>query len=273
MPEGDTILKAARILHRALAGSVVTKFEPRTASSMRTFLVGKVSISRVEAAGKNLLMFFSDGWVLRTHMRMTGAWHLYRHGERWRAPGHAVRCVIETAEWVAIAVDVPVLEWVKERDLPHHAPVANLGPDVLKDPFDVDEVVRRARLQPDVAISEILLDQTVLAGVGNVFKSEILFVAKTSPHTPVAALTDAQLRSILAIAQKQMRANVSPAAVGRVTTGRMNADEKLWVYRRAGLPCRICGAIVETRRTGPNARSTYWCPACQPRLAGLSAGA
>ncbi len=264
MPEGDTILKAARILHRALAGAIVTKFEPRTASAMRTLPAGTIAISRVEAAGKNLLMFFSDGLVLRTHMRMTGAWHLYRNGERWRAPGHAVRCVMETAEWVAIAVNVPVIEWVKERDLPYHAPVASLGPDVLKDPFDVDEVVRRARQQPDTAISEILLDQTVLAGVGNVFKSEILFAARISPHTPAAALDSAKLRAILAIAQKQMRANVSPTSVGRATTGRMNAEEKLGVYRRAGLPCRVCGETIEMRRTGPNSRSTYWCPACQP---------
>lgn len=263
MPEGDTILKAARILDRALAGATVTKFEPRTASSMRSLEVGAAAITRVDAAGKNLLMFFTDGYVLRTHMRMNGAWHLYRHGERWRAPGHAVRCVIETADWVAIAVNVPVLEWVKERDLPHHAPVANLGPDVLKESCDADEVIRRARLQPDVAISEILLDQTVLAGVGNVFKSEVLFVAKVSPHTPVALIDDERLRAILAIATKQMRANVLPASVGRVTTGRMNTEEKLWVYRRAGLPCRVCAATIEMRRTGPNSRSTYWCPVCQ----------
>jgi endonuclease-8 len=263
MPEGDTILKAARVLDRALAGAVVTKYEPRTASSMRSMKAGVVAITRVDAAGKNLLMFFSDGFVLRTHMRMSGAWHLYRHGERWRAPGHAVRCVIETADWVAIAVNVPVLEWVSERDLPHHAPVANLGPDLLRESFDAAEAIRRARLQPDVAIAEVLLDQTVLAGVGNVFKSEILFVAKISPHAPVASLNDDQLRAILAIASKQLRANVAPERVGRVTTGRMNADEKLWVYRRAGLACRICGATIEMRRTGPNSRSTYWCPSCQ----------
>ena len=264
MPEGDTILKAARILDRALAGAIVTKFEPRTAPSMRSLQAGAVSITKVEAAGKNLLMCFSDGFVLRTHLRMNGAWHLYRHGERWRVPGHAVRLVIETVEWVAIAVNVPVAEWVRERDLVHHAPVANLGPDVLNDPFDVDEVIRRARLQPDLAISEILLDQTVLAGVGNVFKSEVMFAARISPHTAVAELSDDQLRLILAITVKQMRANVSEYSVGRATTGRMNPAEKLWVYRRADLGCRVCGAAIEIRRTGPNARSTYWCPVCQP---------
>lgn len=266
MPEGDTILKAARILDRALAGSVVTKFEPRVASAMRPLKNGAQSITKVDAAGKNLLMFFSDGFVLRTHLRMNGAWHLYRHGERWRAPGHAVRVVIETAEWVAIAVNVPVVEWVRERELAHHAPVANLGPDVLRDPFDEDEVIRRARLQPDVAISEILLDQTVLAGVGNVFKSEVMFAAGISPHTAVSALTDEQLRHVLSITRKQMRANVGEHSAGRTTTGRMNPEEKLWVYRRAGLACRVCGATIEFRRTGPNARSTYWCPACQPTI-------
>jgi endonuclease-8 len=263
MPEGDTILKAARILHRALAGSVVTKFEPRMAPAMRSFQNGATSITRVDAAGKNLLMFFSDGFVLRTHMRMNGSWHLYRHGERWRAPGHAVRAVIETPEWVAIAVNVPVLEWVRERELAHHAPVANLGPDVLRDPFDIAEVIRRARLRPDVAISEILLDQTVLAGVGNVFKSEVMFAARISPHTPVDRLSDEQLTRILEITRRQMRANAGDNSAGRTTTGRMNPEEKLWVYRRAGLHCRVCGTIIEMRRTGTNSRSTYWCPSCQ----------
>lgn len=266
MPEGDTILKAARILDRALAGQVVTKYEARTAGSMRPAIGASLSITKVEAAGKNLLLFFSDGLVLRTHMRMSGSWHLYRHGERWRAPSHAVRAVIETADWVAIAVNVPVIEWVKERELPHHAPVAKLGPDVLRDPFDTNEVIRRARLQPSEAVAEILLDQTVLAGIGNVFKSDILFAARISPFAPVSFLSDAQLLDILAIARQQMRANAGPASVGRATTGRMNHGEKLWVYRRAGLACRICGTAIETARTGPDARSTYWCPACQPTI-------
>lgn len=266
MPEGDTILKAARILHRALAGARVTKFEARTASSMRPPHNGDLVISKVDAAGKNLLLFFSDGFALRTHMRMSGAWHLYRHGERWRAPSHAVRVVLETADWVAIAVNVPVIEWVRERDLAQHAPVAHLGPDVLRDPFDLDEVIRRARLLPDAAVAEALLDQTVLAGVGNVFKSEILFAARVSPHTPVSVLATEQMRDILAIARRQMLANVTPARTGRATTGRMNPDEKLWVYRRAGLACRICGTAIAIERTGPNARSTYWCPRCQPTI-------
>lgn len=263
MPEGDTILKAARILHRALAGSVVTKYEPRMAPAMRALEVGDVSIARVDAAGKNLLMFFSDGFVLRTHMRMSGAWHLYRHGERWRAPSHLVRVVIETADWVAIAVSVPVVEWVRERELVHHAPVANLGPDLLRDPFDEDEVVRRAKLFPDVGIAEVLLDQTVVAGIGNVFKSEALFAARISPFAAVSTIPDPDLRKLIAIARRQMRANVDPAAGGRATTGRMNPDEPLWVYRRAGLACRVCGETIEMKRTGPNARSTYWCPRCQ----------
>jgi endonuclease-8 len=263
MPEGDTILKAARILNRALAGSIVTRFEPRVAPAIRSMALGEVSISKVDAAGKNLLMFFTDGFVLRTHMRMSGNWHLYRHGERWRAHPDHVRVLLATADWIAIAVNVPVVEWVRERELAHHAPVANLGPDVLRDPFDVDEVIRRARLQPEVAISEILLDQTVLAGVGNVFKSEVMFAARISPHTPVGVLSDAELRDILSITRKQMRANVGELSVGRTTTGRMNPEEKLWVYRRAGLHCRVCGTIIETRRTGTNSRSTYWCPSCQ----------
>ena len=267
MPEGDTILKAARILHRALAGATITRFEPRVAPAIRPIAVGEVSISRVEAAGKNLLMFFTDGFVLRTHMRMSGNWHLYRHGERWRAHPDQVRVLLATADWVAIAVNVPVVEWVRERELAHHAPVANLGPDVLRDPFDVHEVIRRARLQPDIAISEILLDQRVLAGVGNVFKSEIMFEARMSPHTPIERLSDEQLLRIFEITRKQMRANVGENSVGRVTTGRMNPEEKLWVYRRAGLHCRVCGTIIEMRRTGPNSRSTYWCPGCQPTIA------
>lgn len=267
MPEGDTILRAARVLHRALGGSIVTKFEPRTAPAARAIQPGVVTLSRVEAAGKNLLMFFDDDFVLRTHMRMSGAWHLYRHGERWRAPRRAVRAVLETADWVAIAVDVPEFEWARARDLAHHGRVAALGPDVLRDPFDMAEALRRFRAHPNAAVADVLLDQTVIAGVGNIYKSETMFAARRSPHLPVSSLGDAEIRRIVEIAKTVMRANVAaPGAHGRVTTGRMNPAQRLWVYRRAGRPCRVCGAPIASRRTGPDARTTYWCPACQPTI-------
>jgi endonuclease-8 len=263
MPEGDTILKAARVLHRALAGATVTRFEPRTVPATRPIAVGHTTIVRVDAAGKHLLMRFSDGFVLRTHMRMSGAWHLYRHGERWRARSHTVRMVIETADWVAIAVNVPVIAWVRERDLARLAPIVHLGPDALADDFDIDDVIRRARVRPDATVADALLDQTVLAGVGNVFKSEILFASRCAPFALVSALTDSRLRAVFEMAREQMRANVAPGRDRRATTGRMRHDENLWVYRRAGLACRVCGGTIDMRRSGPDVRSTYWCPSCQ----------
>ena len=274
MPEGDTIHRAARTLHTALSGQRVERFDSVLAHLTRvdadTPIAGRV-IERVEARGKHLLMWLEGGLVLRTHMRMHGSWHIYRPGEKWQRPRHEMRIVLATAPYVAVAFTVPVAEFVDAATIDREGPVAELGPDLLSDTFDASEAVARIQARGDVEIADALLDQRAIAGIGNVFKSEILFASRVSPFTPVRSLAAEQFARIVAIAERQMRANVGDAGAavlgGRRTTNRLDPSARLWVYGRRGLPCRRCGTPIQRARQGPDARSTYWCERCQPRVA------
>jgi endonuclease-8 len=281
MPEGDTIFRAARTLHRALAGSPVTRFESAFPALNRIDddrpLAGR-TIESVAARGKHLLVTFSGDLVLRTHMKMHGSWHIYRPGERWRRPARDMRIVIETARFVAVGFNVPVAEFLTGRELARHRQLGALGPDLLApigstgqaDPaFDRAEVLRRIRTQGNTAIGEVLLNQRLVAGIGNVFKSEILFVAGIDPFTAASELSDGVLTRVIDESRKLLRANVLDAsqtlstAIGRRTTRSLDPSEKLWVYGRGGKPCRTCGTPIRSKKTGPEARVTYWCPRCQ----------
>jgi endonuclease-8 len=272
MPEGDTIFRAARALHRALAGKTVTRFESvfpaltRIAESRP--IVGR-TIESVSARGKHLLMTFSGDLVLHTHMRMNGSWHLYPADARWQRPARDMRLLVGTDDAVAVGFNVPVAELLTARELARHRDLSVLGPDVLDASFDRDEVIRRLRAHGGEAIGDVLLNQRVIAGIGNVFKAEILFEAHIDPFTPVARLTDADLERVIAIARDQLRASVLDraqtlsVASGRRTTRSLDPSARLWVYGRGGKPCRRCGAIVQSKKTGLDARLTYWCPECQ----------
>jgi endonuclease-8 len=273
VPEGDTIFRAARTLNRALAGRTVTRFESVYPALMRidhdTPLVGR-TIESVSSRGKHLLMFFSGNLVLHTHMRMNGVWHVYRRGERWRKPRRDMRIAIETDRAVAVGFNIPVAELLTEAALAAHPRLRALGPDLTDAAFDAAEARRRLRARGADAIGDALLDQRALAGIGNVFKSEILFLASIDPFCRVRDLADAELERIVDIARTQLTINVAPRARtlaptrGRRTTGSLHPDRGLWVYGRGGLPCRRCGSRILARKTGESARLTYWCPACQP---------
>ena len=275
MPEGDSIFRTARTLHRALAGEAVTRFEsvfPRLSRVEDTTPLTGRTIERVESRGKHLLIWFSGDLVLRTHMRMHGSWHIYRPGERWQRPHQDMRIVIETAGMHAIGFDVPVAELTTAKDLERDEPVRGLGPDPLADGFDATDAVARLEARGDTEIADALLDQTAIAGIGNIYKSESLFAARVNPFTPVRRLTRAQLSSIVTAAARFMAVNARDGASGgirtyaglRRTSTRTDPSAHLWVYGRAGRPCRRCGTPIERRRQGPHARSTYWCPRCQP---------
>jgi endonuclease-8 len=273
MPEGDTIFRAARTLHQLLAGGRVTRFESTFPALNRVNddrpIAGR-SIESVASRGKHLLITFSGGLILRTHMRMNGTWHVYPPGARWKMPRRCMRVLLETADVVAVAFNVPVAEFITARDLARHRPLASLGPDLLDPGFDRAEALRRMRARSGTPIGDVLLDQRVLAGIGNVFKSEILFLARVHPFTSMDALTDAVLDRLLNVGLETLRANVlSPAqtlsvASGRRTTRSLDPREKLWVYARGGRPCRRCGTRIASRAAGPDARLTFWCPKCQP---------
>jgi endonuclease-8 len=274
MPEGDTIHRAARTLHTALSGQRIERFESVLAHLTRVDADAPIAgrlVERVEARGKHLLMWLEGALVLRTHMRMHGSWHIYRPGERWQRPRHEMRIVLATATYVAVAFAVPVAEFVDATVIEREGPVAELGPDVLSTTFDAAEAVARLQDRGDFEIADALLDQRALAGIGNVFKSEILFAARVSPFTPVHLLDAGALDRIVAIAQRQLRANVGEAdtvaaAGGRRTTNRLDPSARLFVYGRRGLPCRRCGTPIQRAKQGPDARSTYWCERCQPRV-------
>jgi endonuclease-8 len=279
MPEGDTIYRAARALQKAIGGKMVTAFETGLAKLARvdddTPLAGRV-VEKVESRGKWCLIYFSGDLILVTHMLMNGNWHLYRTGERWQMPRARMRVVIRTAEWEAVGFNVPVAEFYTARSLARSNQVPKLGPDILSESFSVENGLARlaayARDNPDEEIAVALLNQQVLAGLGNVYKSEVAFAAGVSPFRAMCTITPREMELMVDAAQRYMKANVVDGkgdgivtySGNRRTTRAMDREERLWVYRRQGQECRRCGAVVMMRKQGTQARSTYWCPDCQP---------
>jgi endonuclease VIII len=271
VPEGDTIFRSARRLHRALAGCPVARFESAYPALTRVDhdspIVGR-TVDAVSSRGKHLLMVFSGDLILHTHMRMNGSWHIYRSGERWRAPSRDMRIVVGTSQYVAVGFNIPVAEFLSAAQLARHEEIQALGPDLADSAFDRGEVRRRLAEHADVPIHDALLNQRVLAGIGNVLKSEVLFVARVNPFTPAGRLDDDTFNRLMEVSLRLMKMNIvesasmTPAS-GRRTTGSLDPDAKLFVYGRARKPCRVCGTPVEVRKTVPDARLTYWCPSCQ----------
>jgi endonuclease-8 len=262
MPEGDTIWRTARALHAALGGRTVTAFSsplPAVAAAARRFgLVGR-SVERVEAKGKHLLVRFGGGAVLHTHQGMTGSWHLYRRGSRWRQAPHLARVMLEAGEVVAVCFRAPRVEILPAAEAARQGSLVRLGPDVMAEAFDATEARARLRAGGDVDIGAALLQQSRLAGIGNVYKSEVLFLCGLSPFAHVTALSDEVLDRVVATARRQMRGNRDAAS--RHTTRLVSV--KHWVYRRSGRPCLRCGTTIERRMQGDPPRSTYFCPGCQ----------
>lgn len=217
-------------------------------------------VQAVEARGKHLLVRFESGQVLHSHMRMTGSWHVYSTGDRWRRPEAQARLVLECGERVAVCFNAPVVELLAAKGEHVHPSLTRLGPDVLADPLDLDEVRRRAGDRaPETAIGELLLDQTVVCGIGNIYRCEALFFERLDPWTAQAALAPARLDGLVTTASRLMKANLG---TGDRDIGAGRGQR--WVYGRAGRPCRRCGTLVRSRRQGEQARTAYWCPTCQP---------
>ena len=291
MPEGDTIYRAARALQRAIGGHVVTGFETGLAKLARVNddapLAGRM-VEKVEAKGKWCLIYFSSApgedargefvgeLILVTHMLMSGSWHLYRTGERWRMGRDRMRAVIKTAEWEAVAFNVPVAEFHTPRSLERYSMIPKLGADVLAEGYTPETGAERlaayGKAHPEAEIAVVLLKQTVLAGLGNVYKSEVAFAAGVNPFRAMRTITAREMDVMADVAQRYMKANVLDGSGdgivtyfgNRRTTGNSNRDERLFVYGRQGQECRRCGGTVMMRKQGEQARSTYWCPECQP---------
>ena len=268
MPEGDTIWRTARTLDAYLSGRGVTRFAstlPAVAAAARRLSILGRDIERVEARGKHLLVRFEGGAVLHTHMRMTGSWHMYRPNTPWRRPAYRARVVVEAGDVVAVCFDAPVVELLSAGEAAAHPALAALGPDVLSPAFDPDRARARIAARGEAEIGSALLDQTALAGIGNIHKSEVLFLARVNPFRRVSSLPPARLDRIVRTAAAHMKSHVE--------AGRADGPSPLWVYRRANRPCRRCGATIRRRVQGEEARATYWCPVCQPLEDAVSAPA
>jgi endonuclease VIII len=276
MPEGDTIFRTARNIGRALVGKPVIGFRSTFPWLMRfnddTPIAGQ-TVENVEARGKWLLVHFSGGGILASHLLMNGRWHIYRQGERWQLPRFHMRIVIENAQYQAVGFRVPVARMHTAQSLDRDVRVARTENDLLSAEFDAAAALNRIMAQPGQAIADALLDQSMLAGVGNVFKSEICFVCGLHPYRAVATLTRDQAATVISCARRLLQSNVLEdsgdtivtfRSQARRTTHNSNPGESLWVYGRAGEPCRRCGSAVRRRIQGDDARVTFWCPQCQP---------
>jgi endonuclease-8 len=279
VPEGDTIYRAARAMQTVLGGKTVTGFDTGLAKLAsvheNTSLVGRI-VEKVESRGKWLLIFFSGDLILTTHMLMSGSWHLYRAGEKWRMGRDHMRAVIRTPDWEAVAFNVPIAEFYTTRSIERNSQIPKLGPDVLSPDFTVANGIERLReysaLHPDTEIAVVLLNQRVLAGLGNVYKSEVAFASGVNPFRAMQTITPKEMETMVDIAQRYMKANVLDGSGdgivtysgNRRTTHANNREERLWVHGRQGQECRRCGALIMMRKQGGQARSTYWCPECQP---------
>lgn len=266
MPEGDTIFRTARTLRAVLQDEEITAAEssvPGVRALGPGRLVGQ-TVAAVESRGKHLLVWFAPSdLALHTHMMMSGSWHTYRPGEPWRKPRRLARIVLGTRESVVVCFSAPVCELLSRGQVERHARLAALGPDALDPDFDLAEARRRLDAAPDEEIGVALLDQRILAGVGNVYRCEILFLHRVSPWTPVGELDGEQRDALLAEAVTLLRANVAPERRRRTTTADPGRQGRLHVYAKARRPCPRCSTPIGVARQGPLARLTYWCRGCQ----------
>ena len=262
MPEGDTVFVAATRLRQALGGDVLTRADLRVPSLATVDLAGR-RVDEVIPRGKHLLFRIEGGHTLHTHYKMDGSWHLYRHGERWGGPGFEVRAVLETERWVAVGFRLAKVELIPTSN--EDEIVGHLGPDPLRDDWDPALALDNLLRHPNEEIGTVLLDQRVIAGPGNVYKSEICFLAGVDPRTRVRDVPGpAKMVDLLA---RLMRANKQTG--NQITTGDTRPGRQRWVYGRSGRPCFRCDTkIRRAEQAGYGGdRVTFWCPVCQPPIA------
>lgn len=269
MPEGDTIYRTATRLRPVLEGQTVRSFDaPRL---VQRGPEPGTAIDVVEAKGKYLLVHFGDGTTLETHMKMSGSWHIYRRGERWRRSKGAVRALIETETgWMAVCFSAPHVR-LRRTDATATGTgpggrdaTAHLGPDLCLPDADLAEAVARFGLrEASTEMAVALLDQRICCGVGNVYKSEVLFACGVHPETPVGAVDVETRTRVVETAARMLQQNLGS---GPRVTAVVDGRPSLAVYDRAGRPCQACGTTIEQGAHGIHARTTFWCPRCQ-RLA------
>ncbi len=257
MPEGDTVYRTAELLHQALAGAVLTGCDIRVPAFAIVDLTGE-TVDEVVSRGKHLFVRVG-GHSIHSHLKMEGAWHLYRQGSRWRRPAHQARIVLETAQWLAVGFDLGVVEVVPRS---HEGRlVAWLGPDLLGEDWDETEAIRRLTAAPGRPIANALLDQGNLAGLGNEYVNELCFLRGVLPTRPAG---EVDLPGMVRMAHRLILANRDRAI--RTTTGDLRRGRTSWVFGREGQPCRRCGTPIRLTSARPDVsegRNRFWCPRCQ----------
>ena len=252
MPEGDTIWRTAEALRQGLQGKRVTAARP---DRFKRFT--GATVTDVKPVGKHLLIRFDNGLAIHSHMRMQGAWHIYGRGEKWRRPEWQAKALLETDDTVAVCFSAPVIDLVRDEK----TKIGHLGPDIIGETWSAREVVARARAKNASAIGELLLDQRITAGIGNVYRCEALWQRRINPWTPTSELADDALQALFETARDQMKANLD-TTIGRHR--RFPGYGRGAVHGRGGQPCPRCGTRIRVKAQGELARLTYWCPACQP---------
>ena len=266
MPEGDALFRFAEKLRGPLEGKVILAARSHGPGPVPRVekIVGQ-RCTAVRSQGKNMLISFENGLALRGHLRMYGTWHVYAPGEAWTRPEREARLVLEVDGAVVVNFSAPVIELVEERSLGYHSPIANLGPDLLDDNFDIDEALLRLRhpTREMLTIGDAIMDQRAVAGVGNIWKNESLFHARMNPWRRVSELSDDELLHLMGKAQALLR-----ASVGKENALELKRRPTMYVYMRGGQPCRRCYSRLRTAPQGVDMRHTAWCPKCQPVVEG-----
>jgi endonuclease-8 len=260
MPEGDTIFKLAAYLGPALHGRRIVRGMARTRVTVD---LGGRRVDEVFARGKHLFIALDGRGLLRSHLGMWGSWHSYAEGDRWRHPRQRASIVIDIGERVFVCFNAKEVEWLRQQGARERQLGVTLGPDLLSAEPDLARIVQRARSlgHPDTTISDLLLDQKVACGIGNVYKSETLFVCRCHPETRLDRLDDETLRRLYDEARCLLMGNLRGGP--RVTRRASDDAGRLWVYGRTAQPCHVCDTPIRSRLLGRHQRSTFWCPRCQ----------
>ena len=266
MPEGDSVYRFAAKLRPALEGKPILAARSHGPGPVPQVhrIVGAVCTG-VRSQGKNMLISFDNGLALRGHLRMYGTWHIYAPGQPWSRAERDARLVLEVADAVVVNFSAPVIELIEERALTHHAPISNLGPDLLAEDFDARSALARLRdpSRAELTIGDAIMDQRAFAGVGNIWKNESLFHARINPWRLVRDLDDETLLALILKARALLR-----ASAGLPNDLNMTRRPTMYVYMRGGQPCRRCYTRLRTAPQGEDIRHTAWCPRCQPVVEG-----
>lgn len=271
MPEGHTIKVAADTLREVLLDRTIisfhSSFKKAQAEGWQPHIQGH-AVTAARSHGKNLFLEFSSGYVLYTHMLLWGSWHVYRVGEPWQKEARKARVVLQTATHVAVLFSAPICELIHRDDLAAHK-TAETGPDLLADTFDAAEAERRFRaaMHAEREVGELIMDQTVIAGIGNVLKSEILFEAGIHPQRLPGSVTAAEWATFVQAARTLIQRSYSNGGFDGAFLppgAEVEPHRYGYVYRRRTYPCLRCGTPIQMARQGQRQRMTYFCPTCQP---------